>query len=170
MAGALHFSPTALQFRRIRERLNQLADLAPLIPELADFLRIFAASSPSDTGDREGDGVPVEERRLGRIDALGRAVAIGRRKSSSAKVVLRDGGSGAFTVNGRPLVVYFPRTRDRVQCGRPFEVTGTHGRFDAACATGGGGHTGTAIEAVELTVSRPGRIHMSRRRQGNCHG
>lgn len=166
MADALQFPLTALQFRRIRERLNQLADLAPLIPELADFLRIFAASSSSSTGDKDGDGMPVEERRLGRIDALGRVVAIGRRKSSSAKVTLKDGGNGAFTVNGRPLVTYFPRTRDRVQCGRPFEVTNTYGRFDATCVTSGGGHTGIDL----ASMSRPRRIHMPRRCQGNRHG
>lgn len=37
----------------------------------------------------------------------------GRRKTSTSSVVLRDGGCGRVTVNGRDYLEYFPVLQDR---------------------------------------------------------
>jgi len=52
--------------------------------------------------------------------------ATGRRKESTARVRITS-GSGTFTVNDKPLEVYFPRTGDAPAILSALEATGqTH--------------------------------------------
>jgi len=69
--------------------------------------------------------------------------ATGRRKSSVARVWLRE-GSGAVTVNERPLEEYFPRETSRILIRQPFAVTNTSGQFDVRSMVIGGGLSGQA--------------------------
>ncbi len=67
----------------------------------------------------------------------------GRRKTSVARVrVMR--GSGKFTLNGRPLVDYFPTDRLQATVTEPFKVTETEGQYDVIARLHGGGVSGQA--------------------------
>ncbi len=79
-------------------------------------------------------------------------VAIGRRKTSTARVYMRP-GSGRVIVNRRPLDEYFKmETRRRILLS-PFDVTETSGMYDLVVNVRGGGLTGQS-EAIRLGASR----------------
>jgi small subunit ribosomal protein S9 len=69
--------------------------------------------------------------------------ATGRRKTSVARVYLRE-GRGDVVVNDRPLKDYFGRETSRMIVLQPFEVTNTSGQFDANVNVCGGGISGQA--------------------------
>ena len=85
------------------------------------------------------------------LDEFGRAYATGRRKSSVARVWVKE-GSGQFIVNNKLLQEYFQSTQ-REQVLLPFLATETSGLYDVWCTTKGGGISGQA-GAVRLGVSR----------------
>ncbi|GIV58775.1 MAG: 30S ribosomal protein S9 [Bacteroidetes bacterium] len=85
--------------------------------------------------------------------ALAQHTAVGRRKTSVARVYLRPGGSGKIIVNKRPFEEYFPLAWRRITILSPFEVTGTQGQFDVVVNAKGGGLTGQA-EAIRLGIAR----------------
>ncbi|MEM8560154.1 MAG: 30S ribosomal protein S9 [Bacteroidota bacterium] len=78
--------------------------------------------------------------------------AIGRRKTSTARVYLRP-GNGTVTVNRRPLEQYLPTEIRRKALQAPLEATGTLGQFDVLINVQGGGLTGQA-EAAQLGIAR----------------
>ena len=78
--------------------------------------------------------------------------AVGRRKTSTARVYLRS-GSGNVTVNGKDAGAYFPVAWRRRELDLPFEVTDTIGQFDVVVNANGGGLTGQA-EAAQLGIAR----------------
>ncbi|QXD13799.1 30S ribosomal protein S9 [Rhodocaloribacter litoris] len=84
---------------------------------------------------------------------LAQHTAVGRRKTSVARVYLRPGGSGKIIINKRPLEAYFPLAWRRTVVLSPFEVTGTQGKFDVVVNARGGGLTGQA-EAIRLGIAR----------------
>lgn len=67
----------------------------------------------------------------------------GRRKTSSARVLIRP-GSGAISVNGRPLDVFFGRETARMIVRQPLVVSELHDKFDIQVRVSGGGTTGQA--------------------------
>lgn len=67
----------------------------------------------------------------------------GRRKTSTARVFLRS-GSGAITVNERPLDKYFGREVARMIVRQPLELVDLRGRFDIEVTVRGGGSFGQA--------------------------
>jgi small subunit ribosomal protein S9 len=78
--------------------------------------------------------------------------AIGRRKTSVARVYLRP-GNGAWEVNGRSLEQYLPRHVLRQSATRPLAATDTEGQFDVKVTVNGGGLRGQA-DAIQLGVAR----------------
>ncbi len=78
--------------------------------------------------------------------------AVGRRKTSVARVYLRP-GNGTFKVNKRELETYFPLQTRRRMALAPFRVTDTDGQFDVIVNTKGGGLSGQA-EAMQLGIAR----------------
>jgi small subunit ribosomal protein S9 len=78
--------------------------------------------------------------------------AVGRRKTSVARVYLRP-GSGTVTINKRPLAVYLPTEVRQRAVVSPFDVTGLAGQFDVLVNAKGGGLTGQA-EATRLGIAR----------------
>lgn len=78
--------------------------------------------------------------------------AIGRRKTSTARVYLRP-GSGKIIVNKREMAVYFPLDVKQRTVNDPFRVTSTEGQFDVVVNAQGGGLTGQA-EATRLGIAR----------------
>jgi small subunit ribosomal protein S9 len=69
--------------------------------------------------------------------------ATGRRKTSVARVFLRQ-GKGAISINGRSLEEYFGRETARMIVLQPFNVTQTGGGFDIEVNVMGGGTSGQA--------------------------
>lgn len=78
--------------------------------------------------------------------------AVGRRKRSVARVLIRPGG-GRWSVNGRTPEDYFPRPAHRVRIEDPLRVAGADGRFDVVARVRGGGLTGQA-DAIRLGLAR----------------
>ena len=79
-------------------------------------------------------------------------IAVGRRKTSVARVILKQ-GSGVFAVNNKPLEKYFPVDTLRNEVLLPFVATETVGKYDVIATVEGGGLTGQA-GAVKLGISR----------------
>lgn len=67
----------------------------------------------------------------------------GRRKTATARVFIKP-GSGAITVNDRPLDEFFGRPTSRMIVRQPLEVTENLDRFDIKVTTTGGGANGQA--------------------------
>lgn len=67
----------------------------------------------------------------------------GRRKTSSARVLLRP-GRGQINVNGRPLDEYFGRETARMIVRQPLQLTETADQFDIRVTVHGGGASGQA--------------------------
>ncbi len=69
--------------------------------------------------------------------------ATGRRKTSSARVYLST-GSGAITINGRPLDRFFGRETARMIVRQPLDVVEMNDKFDINIKVTGGGISGQA--------------------------
>ncbi len=78
--------------------------------------------------------------------------AVGRRKTSVARVYLRP-GKGDWTVNGRTLEDYFPRGVLRQAASRPLVATENEGRYDVTVRVSGGGLRGQA-DAIKMAIAR----------------
>ena len=77
----------------------------------------------------------------------------GRRKTATARVFLKQGGTGLIRVNGRTLEDYFGRETQRMVIRQPLEVVDQIGRFDINVTVKGGGSNGQA-GAVRHGISR----------------
>ena len=76
----------------------------------------------------------------------------GRRKTSVARVRLREGG-GTIEVNEKDMEDYFPRQDHRLSVRQPLSLTDNLGKYDVLVNVEGGGKTGQA-EAIQLGVAR----------------
>jgi small subunit ribosomal protein S9 len=79
-------------------------------------------------------------------------VAVGRRKSASARVRLRP-GTGVISVNGKPLDEYLAREVLVMLAEQPFTITDSIGKFDVRARCTGGGLAGQA-GALRLGIAR----------------
>jgi small subunit ribosomal protein S9 len=71
------------------------------------------------------------------------SLGTGRRKSSSARVIMKP-GKGTITVNGRPLDEFFGRKTGVMIVRQPLELVQMAARFDINVLVEGGGITGQA--------------------------
>jgi small subunit ribosomal protein S9 len=79
--------------------------------------------------------------------------ALGRRKSSTARVRLQ-GGKGVITVNGKPAEAYFAESKYLLhELQRPFAVLDTENKFDISARVSGGGHA-SQVDAVRLGIAK----------------
>ena len=76
----------------------------------------------------------------------------GRRKTSVARVFLRD-GEGKITINNRPFEEYFTNPEYRFVVKQPIDVTDSEGKFDILINVQGGGINGQA-GACRLAIAR----------------
>lgn len=79
--------------------------------------------------------------------------ALGRRKSSTARVRLM-GGKGNITVNGKPAEEYFADSKyllNKLQ--QPFTTLDMNNKFDVSAVVSGGGHIGQ-VEAIRLGIAK----------------
>lgn len=79
--------------------------------------------------------------------------AIGRRKTSSARVRLYTPGNGNMVVNDRPVREYFPLNTKLAKVLGPLDVADALRRFDVSVKVSGGGITGQA-GAIQLGIAR----------------
>lgn len=79
-------------------------------------------------------------------------LAVGRRKEAVARVRLYL-GKGDIMVNDKPISQYFPGEAARVVYLRPFEETGTGGKYFASVRVTGGGKGGQ-LEALVHGICR----------------
>lgn len=78
--------------------------------------------------------------------------ALGRRKSSVARVYLKP-GKGKFTINELDYKEYFPVDTLQYKINQSFALTDTVGKYDIDVNVNGGGINGQA-EAVRLGIAR----------------
>lgn len=78
--------------------------------------------------------------------------AVGRRKSSVARVTLRP-GKGEWSINGRSLTDYFPRLLHRKRAEEALKISEYDGQFDVFVRVNGGGISGQA-DAIRLGLAR----------------
>jgi small subunit ribosomal protein S9 len=77
---------------------------------------------------------------------------VGRRKSSSARVILTP-GSGKIMANGIEIEKYLPSPILIMDLKQPLKLTNTAELFDVMINVNGGGYTGQA-GAIRLGISR----------------
>ena len=78
--------------------------------------------------------------------------AIGRRKSSVARVYLTE-GSGKITINKRELENYFPSAILQYVVKQPLQELGVEEKYDIKANLDGGGFTGQS-QALRLAIAR----------------
>jgi len=103
-------------------------------------------------GEEEAEAAAAPIVIRGHVDKFGVAWGTGRRKTSVARVRVRE-GSGNITVNGRPLDEYFRIERDQNTAAAPLHATNMSEKVDVFVNVQGGGTTGQA-GAVMLGVAR----------------
>ena len=79
-------------------------------------------------------------------------IYVGRRKTSVARVILRN-GNGKVTVNGKAFEKVFPMLLNREDILSPLKITETEGTYDIIVNVNGGGTTGQS-GAVKLGIAR----------------
>jgi len=79
-------------------------------------------------------------------------MAVGRRKTSVARVIVKP-GTGKVKINNRTLEEYFPVDTLRTEVLSPLVATEMSGRYDITANVDGGGLTGQA-GAVKLGIAR----------------
>jgi small subunit ribosomal protein S9 len=149
MADLVGFSLTQLQYRKLCSILHRLTAHANL-PSIRQFLSVFSPANLEELLTAKPDETRQilaryanREPNLGYIDARGRAVSVGRRKTAEARVYMVE-GTGECFVNGMPAVEYFSNMHGMFKIAHPFTVTATFGKFNTWCVVKGGGSMGQA--------------------------
>ena len=78
--------------------------------------------------------------------------ALGRRKSSVARVYLTE-GTGKITINKKDLTQYFPSAILQYVVKQPLELLEVAGKYDIKAHLDGGGFTGQS-QALRLALAR----------------
>lgn len=79
--------------------------------------------------------------------------ALGRRKSSTARVRLMK-GKGSITINGKPASEYFADSKSILhELERPFMALEIENKYDVSAVVSGGGHISQA-DAIRLGVAK----------------
>jgi small subunit ribosomal protein S9 len=104
-------------------------------------------------GDADGEDFsqPIADAAID-LAADARYRATGKRKTAVARVTLRP-GTGAYTINGRTLEVFFPRNALQRTIRQPLETVGYETRMDVVASMHGGGVSSQA-GALRHGISR----------------
>ena len=84
--------------------------------------------------------------------ALQESISVGRRKTSTARVILRN-GNGKITINDREGEKYFATDNCFQEILLPLKKTNTFGTYDIFVNVDGGGFTGQ-VGAIKLGIAR----------------
>ena len=109
-----------------------------------------------DSAAGEGDGdddlsQPIADASID-LGAGARYAATGKRKTAVARVILKP-GDGTYTINGKPLDVFFPRATLQRTIRQPLETVGYETRMDVVASMHGGGVSAQA-GALRHGISR----------------
>ena len=104
-----------------------------------------------DDSDDVADDQPIAAVTID-LAAGARYSATGKRKTAVARVILRP-GTGAYTINGRTLDEFFPRTPLQRNIRQPLEAVGYETRMDVVARMHGGGVSSQA-GALRHGISR----------------
>jgi small subunit ribosomal protein S9 len=109
---------------------------------------------PIASGDSDDEDIVEQPIAAATIDlaAGARYRATGKRKTAVARVILRP-GTGAYTINGKTLDVFFPRPTLGRQIRQPLEAVGYDDRMDVVARMHGGGVSSQA-GALRHGISR----------------
>jgi small subunit ribosomal protein S9 len=105
----------------------------------------------SEDSDDVADDQPIAAVTID-LAAGARYSATGKRKTAVARVILRP-GTGAYTINGRTLDEFFPRTPLQRNIRQPLEAVGYETRMDVVARMHGGGVSAQA-GALRHGISR----------------
>ena len=134
---------------------------APEVPETPEVPEVPETEVPSSElpeltigaggagSEADPDYIPVLR---GKIDRHGVAMGTGRRKTSVARVRIKE-GSGTVTVNGKPLDQYLVVERDREMVLAPLKMLEKENSVDVVVRVNGGGTTGQT-GAIVLGIGR----------------
>jgi small subunit ribosomal protein S9 len=86
------------------------------------------------------------------IDKFGRALGVGKRKSSTARAFVVE-GDGQVLINGKTLADYFGRVHDRESAVWALHATDRINKYNVWARVEGGGTTGQA-EALTLAIAK----------------
>jgi small subunit ribosomal protein S9 len=122
-----------------------------------EFGYYFEGDAEGESGDGEsGDEDSSSEEPIADVSIDlsegARYAATGKRKSAIARVILKP-GTGAYTVNGKELDVYFPREALRRNIRQALEVVGQDENLDVTVRIQGGGVSAQA-GALRHGISR----------------
>lgn len=152
-----------------REEGNSSGSGGGLKDQLQGLLARFQQSKTFSASGEQVDRIAGKERRLGKIDGVGRIMAVGRRKESGARVWIiptlpssstpsstttaDDSIPGSIIINALPLPLYFPIPTQRASVVAPLSITSTLGSFNVFAIAKGGGLAAQA-EAVAMGIAR----------------
>jgi small subunit ribosomal protein S9 len=125
-----------------------------IVREGEEALREEDDEDAEDAGDREADEdltQPIADAAID-LGAGARYAATGKRKTAVARVILRP-GTGAYTINGRTLDVFFPRVALQRTIRHALETVGLEERIDVVATMHGGGVSAQA-GALRHGISR----------------
>ncbi|MEA2245500.1 MAG: small subunit ribosomal protein [Solirubrobacteraceae bacterium] len=131
------------------------ADLeVDIVEEGADPLARGEGEGGQDATPGDSDEIADEPIAAVTIDlaAGARYRATGKRKTAIARVILVP-GTGAYTINGRPLDAFFPRATLQRNIRQPLEAVGYETRMDVIARMQGGGVSSQA-GALRHGISR----------------
>ncbi|KAJ1652905.1 37S ribosomal protein S9, mitochondrial [Dispira simplex] len=131
------------QYYNLLYRLHWLLCLDPMPENIKIYLRFFMARSLDHHGQRTTRA---------KVDELGRAYAVGRRKEASAQVWLVK-GEGHIYINGKPLADYFINAVPREAVIYPLQVARSLGQYNVWSKVRGSGTTGQS-EALALGIAK----------------
>lgn len=138
------------------------SDSPSLFSQLEEILLNFQQPPSISSSGLAVTRVVGKDRRLGKKDALGRVMAVGRRKESSARVWIVPSSSdvtdaaqqpGSILVNTLALPSYFAMSTHRGAVVRPLTLTSSLGAFNVFAIVKGGGIAAQA-DAVAMGLGR----------------
>jgi small subunit ribosomal protein S9 len=133
------------------------ADLVPdIVPEGVDALsegdeEQGETTAAGEDGDEEQSTQPIADAAIS-LATGARYRATGKRKTAVARVILKP-GTGAYTINGKSLDVFFPRPPLQRNIRQPLEAVGYEERMDVIAKMHGGGVSAQA-GALRHGISR----------------
>lgn len=147
--SGVRLKPT--QYKQLIYYLNKLNSLDPELIREEVRLEMDKYNRDKSTFSKGG---PTHDStyRIPELDSQGRSIAVGRRKSASAKCYTVR-GEGLILVNNRPLNDYFVNIKDREAIMYPLQVIQGVGKFNIYALTSGGGCTGQA-DAISLALGK----------------
>ena len=111
----------------------------------------YDPDAPAGEAEAEDFSQPIADAAID-LAADARYRATGKRKTAVARVTLRP-GTGAYTINGRPLDAFFPRNTLQRNIRQPLETVGYEDRMDVVARMHGGGVSSQA-GALRHGISR----------------